>query len=533
MNSLKAQFKERVSAVCWWQVLAVSAVFFATAVFFQWRGDAYQSEYGGHPDEAAHYVTGLMMRDYLAAGLPGSPLGYAKKYYDHYPKVALGNWPPMFYVFQSGWSLVFSPQRVAMLAFMALLAGLTAMLVFCALKQDFGAVAGVAGAALLVSFPLFQQHTAMIMTEVPIALLSLAAILLYGRFLEKGQGADSILFGVVASVVILTKGSGFFLGLVPPVAILFTRRWELLKRAAFWYPAFIVVLLAGPWTWLFRNQARAGWLEGDASWKFTQKAIVYYPQKLLLATGIVVLVFAAVGVVSRLVLKKPTGKWAAVGAPLFGLIAFHCLIPCGYEARHLVPALPLMALFAIAGVLQFREWATARGLKSHWALILPIGLLASVYLLQTFHVTTKGYHGFGPVAEAVLRPENEKAVFLISSDARGEGMFISEVAVREKRPGHVIQRASKALATSTWSGSGYQTRFESEAAAAEFLKQSTVDILVVDKSVPDHYRKEHHELLWRTLDQFPSLFQLQEEHPIHRDGKLSGSISTYRIVREQ
>ena len=33
---------------------------------------AYHAEFGSHPDEAAHYVTGLMVRDYLASGLPGN-----------------------------------------------------------------------------------------------------------------------------------------------------------------------------------------------------------------------------------------------------------------------------------------------------------------------------------------------------------------------------------------------------------------------------------------------------------------------------
>ena len=76
---------------------ALAITIFAVVVALQWTHGAYQAEFGAHPDEAAHYVTGLMIRDYIAAGMPGHPMAYTQNYYNHYPKVALGNWPPLFY----------------------------------------------------------------------------------------------------------------------------------------------------------------------------------------------------------------------------------------------------------------------------------------------------------------------------------------------------------------------------------------------------------------------------------------------------
>src|SRR5512137_1938426 len=119
--------KPRFSPALRLPTLALAAVLFAVAVAFQWVGGAYQSEFGSHPDEAAHYVTGLVMRDYLAAGLPGNPLTYAKQYYQHYPKVALGHWPPVFYVLQSVWTLLFTPSPASVLLLMALLTALAAL----------------------------------------------------------------------------------------------------------------------------------------------------------------------------------------------------------------------------------------------------------------------------------------------------------------------------------------------------------------------------------------------------------------------
>src|SRR5690606_19005132 len=50
---------------------AVFLLLVAATVALQWLGGAYTAEYGSAPDEAAHYVTGLMVHGYLADGLPG------------------------------------------------------------------------------------------------------------------------------------------------------------------------------------------------------------------------------------------------------------------------------------------------------------------------------------------------------------------------------------------------------------------------------------------------------------------------------
>ena len=68
-------------------------MFFAFAVVLQaWHG-AYSAEFSGNPDEPAHYVTGVMVRDYLASFPWHPPMPFARDFYDHYPIVAIGHWP--------------------------------------------------------------------------------------------------------------------------------------------------------------------------------------------------------------------------------------------------------------------------------------------------------------------------------------------------------------------------------------------------------------------------------------------------------
>src|SRR5947209_3781016 len=66
-------------------------------IALQALGGAWKAEFSGYPDEPAHFVTGLMIRDYIASGFPGSPVKFAENYYLHYPKVAFGMWGPLLH----------------------------------------------------------------------------------------------------------------------------------------------------------------------------------------------------------------------------------------------------------------------------------------------------------------------------------------------------------------------------------------------------------------------------------------------------
>src|SRR6266705_2811655 len=90
------------------------------AIALQWGAGAYQSEVAGDPDEPAHLVTGLMARDYLSHAGERGPMQFARDYYLHYPKVAIGHWPPLFYAEQALWTLVFPSSRSSLLMMIAL-----------------------------------------------------------------------------------------------------------------------------------------------------------------------------------------------------------------------------------------------------------------------------------------------------------------------------------------------------------------------------------------------------------------------------
>jgi hypothetical protein len=64
-------------------------------------------------------------------------------------------------------------------------------------------------------------------------------------------------------------------------------------------------------------------------------------------------------------------------------------------------------------------------------------------------------------------------------------MFIAAVAARDThRPTYVVERASKILASSTWSGSGYQSLYQTPVQMRDALAKAGISLIVTDLSMP-------------------------------------------------
>ena len=57
---------------------------------------ALQASFVAYPDEASHFVSAVMVRDWLLSGRWSAPFHFAQDYYLHYPFFGVGYWPPAF-----------------------------------------------------------------------------------------------------------------------------------------------------------------------------------------------------------------------------------------------------------------------------------------------------------------------------------------------------------------------------------------------------------------------------------------------------
>ena len=497
--------------------LLIALLLLAVAIGLQMRSGAYLAEFGGHPDEAAHYVTGLMVRDYIASGLPGNPIRFAEQYYDHYPKVALGNWPPGFYAIQAAWTLMLPASRTSIMTLMAVLTWVTALVVFGALMREFDWRAALFGSLLFESFGLIQQYGSMVMTEIPVALFSTMAMLAFGSWMDHQRARDSIVFGLLASMAILTKGSGFAVALVPPLAILVSGRFHLLTRANLYYAAAIVLVLAGPWTWIFREVSRVGWEQRNPTLDYTMRGLPYFSEGVLRSGSVIMAIFGLIGTVWAIAgarRRELSGVWVSAPALIVGVVLFHSIVPASFGYRHLTQALPSWAMLIVAGTVGISRWL---GIQRP-ALAPLVAVVALAGLLHTASSLPRSYgKGFGRVVDEVMtRPEHAGARFLIASDATGEGMFIAESAMRERQRWHVIRRASKVLSAQAWHGGDYTTKVNDVQQVITLVRKEGVRFVVFDQSNPAALQAPHMRVLRAATESSPGELTLLGRYPIER-----------------
>jgi 4-amino-4-deoxy-L-arabinose transferase-like glycosyltransferase len=506
--------------------------YLAGVLGLQWAGGAFDNDFGGHPDEAAHYVTGLMCRDYLAAGLGQDPLEFAHNYYAYYPKVALGHWPPGFYLLQAVWMLIFPPSRTTILLLMALLAALLAYTLYRVVRTSYGQATGIIAGAVLITLPGFQACSGLVMTEHLSALLNLWAVICFGRFLDHGRWRDSLAFGLLAAASILTKATGLMLALVPLLAVLLAGRVRRLRQPAFWAPAAVVGVLCGPWYLLTLHMAQDGM--AAPSLAFVAEAASYYAARLPRLVGVGLLLAAIAGIAVQARARPPAGSggaWPTALAYLVSLLAFQVLVPGGIEVRYLVPAAPVLLMFAVAGAAWAAQRLTLIFRSQTRAAVAVAALLGLVYFLGTFTIPTEANRGFAAVARALLDdPTLVADPMLVSSDARGEGMFIAAVAEQSPQPPRSILRASQLLAASNWNGSTYAPVCNSDDQVLACLREAGVRVVVCDLSLPARQTRAHHRQLVTALDAVPEVWESAGVYPLTRHGRtVPDALRVYRL----
>jgi hypothetical protein len=175
------------------------------------------------------------------------------------------------------------------------------------------------------------------------------------------------------------------------------------------------------------------------------------------------------------------------------------MVPAGLEQRYLLASLGPWLMFAAAGI----QWLSERLLRGRllpahgWAVVLWVAA-GVAFFATVFGIPQKHRVGLEEVAEVLTsNPEFRKSIILCSSQGKGEGILISEVAMREARPGHIVLRASRMLAESDWNGRNYKLKMKTPAEVQRFLEEAAVDVVVLDGK--QDYNFEHHRELLETI----------------------------------
>lgn len=509
---------------------AVFVLMLALAVIAVWTGGAWRADVAGDPDEPAHAVTSLMLRDFVAGAEWTRPTAFAKAYYEDFPKIALGHYPPGYYVF-AGAVLLLAPSLDALLCFQAVLLAVLGTLVFVIARKIAGLVPALCAAIMSILLPLMWRLSLHVMADLLLVCFCLAAVLCWARYCDQPSKWRALAFGLVAALAILTKGSGLMLAVVPPLVVLLRQEWRMLRSWSWWLAPLPVLLLAAPWMLLTAGITKEG-MTGQTTLEFLAKALPYYGEKLPQHLGYVWLALATVGAFGwlRQAWKGSLGSLeAALLAGMAGGAAVILLVPAGLSERYLAPMVPALAILAVVGARAVSHFLPPRW--HGWAVLaLAVGALAPVA-----SIPQKAVSGFADAVAHVqsVTTAGPKERWLVSSDPRGEGGIIVEAAFRlqQRSPSPLrVYRAGKELSSSDWMGRHYQSAFSTEAEILAHLDKLEVSWVFLDLSVPERLRVPHEKLLQAAMGGAPDRWTLERRQPITRQPGVTGELLIYRSV---
>jgi len=512
----------------------------AAALFLQHQKGGFASDLGGDPDEAAHAVTALMVHDYLWQKFGQSPMAFASSYYEAFPKVALGHYPPGYYAVGAA-ALTLWCDPKALIALQAILLALlgTAGWLFASrwLSPKDGWL------ALFPTFILLFQNETLrvschVMADLQLCGLVFAALWAWLHYLERPTWSKSLLFGVLAAAAILTKGSAIGLGGVPLVTLLLGRRWSNCKRLDWWLAALPVLVLAGPWMAYSVRFTQEGFVS-QHPWAFFIDALGYYAERLPLFYGWPLMLPLAVSLARTFydALKGQVDPPRLVlSAGWISMLLLVMVVPSGLSPRYLLPGLLPATLLIL---IELRFWigrcpALSLSLSQNACARISTAVLGLAFILTAPTMPTKQVSGYTEVVRHLLedRDPSAQSIWLIASDPRGEGATIAAAAfqVADRTSGRLtLLRGSKSLVSSDWMGRDYQAKYSDQASLLKLLDSLAIDTLLMDLSVPEAQLKPHEIQLKAALDSPDSGWRQVGRQTIHRHAlSAPGELRTYR-----
>lgn len=488
--------------------------YFVSCLLVQSSTGAWNAEYNGYPDEPAHFVGAVMLRDWVASGRLFSPLSFAKEYYDHYPYFAIGYWPPSFSIVTGLAFIMFGVGRMQALLIPAASAALTAWILFRFLRERVGVVAAGCVGAVYLTLPTVRDYTCAVMVDHLTTGASIAAGFLIAAYVRQPSLRNGILSAVVCAFAVLSKYSVAYLVVIPFVAILLFRRFHVLREPSFLIQPIIFALVIGPWALWTKGLSFYGLPAEQAAFTIGRAVMLITATFHIFPTVLMVVIIAGL-----IALLFHPGTWREDVGVLFLVCAAHLAFlfvsPVLIEPRYvLVPAACVLALsfIGLAAILpgpaefSLRTPATIAGVFS----------LGYALLFTLLHYDTnpgQPQYGIRSVVSVVLRNDKWAGQRLVVPGDL-EGPFIAEfVAQAHGRTPSYLLRPGKILAHRDWFGGNYTGFFHSPDDMLEYFRKNPVKVIIwhnpVGGPATEHEKVlgdmlQHRPLVWHKSEWFDS-----------------------------
>lgn len=230
-----------------------------------------------------------------------------------------------------------------------------------------------------------------------------------------------------------------------------------------------------------------------------------------------------------------------MAALVVSVFAYHCFSPGRVEDRHMITAAPALILLAITGAAsiagvtskRISDVLERRRRESLWVLLLV--LLTLPFEILKPH--RKEFDGFGAIARMLIAEAPRDARILVSSDATGEGMFISELALGDRRTEMAVETAGMSLTTAEDPAASPQNpreRFSDDGELLKYLTSGRIHYVLLDDALPYRERAGYHDQIRRVLEDNVRSFWPILDSEITRGGEILGRpAKLYRVIRDR
>ena len=457
-----------------WTQRVMCLLLAAVVLTMQYRSGAYHADLAFDADEPAYVTSSLMVRDYLVQQLGSDPRAFAYTFYAHYPKVAIGHWPPLFFGAEALWMLIAGRSRAALLLFVALCGVALTCSVYCTVRNRTSSAAALVSVAVLLQPKFFQEMLMTVRADMLLALLVFWAAVYCGEGILSQSRVSLILFGVYSMAALAVHGRAAVLLLLPFVL------WPSRSRFSKWK----WVLAAGVLAIIVVLAHRLGQTDQlffRTPFLFTR---VFLQQNWRTLSSLTLFLSVA-GIVLALQMGARSGPfWVTMAAMVGCSFLFRVTMQVPWDDRFLLTAFPAVA--ALAGLAMQNLLTRCRSLQLFPVLRVAVSVLALLAIAYNVsHTAVKPDRGYRQFV-AVL-PFQENAVVLIDGDGQNEGGLIVESSLADPNRNHTILRGSKVLAQTNWVLRNFTLTHTSGQDVLAALEQAHVGLILVqnDDTRPD------------------------------------------------
>ena len=389
-------------------------------------------------DASRHAMNGVFLRDLLLEGGLLHPIRFATEYYQQYPAINIGFYPPFMYLSSVPFLTIFGASHAVSQAVVTLYALAAGVMVYLICQQSMDKISALATALAVMTIPEMALWARQVQLDVPAVALLLATAWSLIRYLQSGRSRWLLATAIFLGLAMLTRMQA---GYAAPAVALFALFYKTPQRPRLrvWIGAavlFLALALPSVASAIYFSRV-TGSLAGampNMPTLWSIKNWAWYAVALPDQVGIPAVWLIVIGLVSAAITSFRSGasvQMRVIAAFAVSSWLFFTLVS-NKEPRFNLPSLPFLYIVAAMGL--YRIWP----FMARLALMAVAAWLCYQALAVAQVPVADGFREATELAQANT-PQGQNV--LIS--AHRDGSFIFDMRTMGKRRDIGLRRADK------------------------------------------------------------------------------------------